>query len=327
MNFSILIPAYNVEKYIGRCLDSVINQIYSSYEIIIVNDGSTDNTLNICRQYAKKYNYIKIINKENDGLYMARYDAISIASGDYLVFVDSDDYVEPTLLQELYLSIQNHPDIDMVIYKEYINYEETNSEIEGISLFYKTAIVSNNDVLHTMANSTVVNNVWKKCVKNYRNYELPVLHKFNNAEDVVYSACFLDRCKSILYLNKPLYHYYINNNSISKNLMVKDLISSAIAREKLYEVFYKNKEYQSCTLLINEFVKIIASYFRKFDRNYVSSTEFKEQMEILLNSKMVHIIDDNISSLSKSKKIIYLLLKKRQFRLIQILINALYRKG
>lgn len=105
MKVSVIVPVYNVEKYLAKCLDSLVNQDFSDYEIIIVNDGSPDNSKEIIDKYTKKYSFIKSFTKENGGLSSARNYGIEKASGDYLAFVDSDDYVEKNFLKELYEKI------------------------------------------------------------------------------------------------------------------------------------------------------------------------------------------------------------------------------
>ena len=99
---SVLIPVYNVEKYLERCLDSILKQTLTKIEIICVNDGSTDNSLSILKEYQKKDSRIIIVNKENGGLPSARNAGLDRAEGKYVGFVDSDDYIEPNMFQKLY---------------------------------------------------------------------------------------------------------------------------------------------------------------------------------------------------------------------------------
>ena len=104
--FSIIVPVYNTEKYLKRCLDSIKSQSFKDYEVIIVNDGSTDNSSDTI----SKYPY-KVINQENQGLSMARNNGVKEASGEYLIFLDSDDYIEKNLLKEINNSLSNSPDL------------------------------------------------------------------------------------------------------------------------------------------------------------------------------------------------------------------------
>ena len=99
---SIIVAVYNVEKYLKRSLDSILNQSYKNIEVIIVNDGSTDNSRNICEKYAELYSNIKVIHKENGGLSSARNIGIENATGEYIGFVDSDDYISSNMFEEMY---------------------------------------------------------------------------------------------------------------------------------------------------------------------------------------------------------------------------------
>lgn len=112
---SVIIPIYNVEQFLSRCLDSVINQTYKNLEIILVNDGSSDNSLEICEDYAKKDNRIKIVNKNNGGLSSARNAGLDICKGKYISFIDSDDWVSLDYIDILYENIvDNEADISIV---------------------------------------------------------------------------------------------------------------------------------------------------------------------------------------------------------------------
>ena len=109
---SIIVPVYNVEKYIVRCLESILSQTYKNIEVIIVNDGSVDKSGEICERYAKKDNRIKLINKSNGGLSDARNKGIDQANGIYITFVDSDDYISQNYVEILYKLIkENNADI------------------------------------------------------------------------------------------------------------------------------------------------------------------------------------------------------------------------
>ena len=103
MDISVIVPAYNAEKYIRPCLDSILNQTKKEFEIIVVNDGSKDNTLKILNEYKEQYSdIINVIDQENQGLSVTRNNAIKVAKGKYVVFIDSDDYVKSDMLEKLY---------------------------------------------------------------------------------------------------------------------------------------------------------------------------------------------------------------------------------
>lgn len=101
MRFSVIVPIYNVEKYLNKCIDSIMNQTYNDFELILVDDGSPDNCLSICNHYADTDNRIKVIHQENKGVSIARQNGVSIAKGEYLAFIDSDDWVEINFLSSM----------------------------------------------------------------------------------------------------------------------------------------------------------------------------------------------------------------------------------
>lgn len=111
MKFSIIVPVYNTSKYLKKCLDSVINQTNRDFEVIVINDGSVDNSLEILNEYEKKDERIKVITTQNQGLSMARNEGVKHSKGKYLLFLDSDDYIERQLLEKLDENINNNPDI------------------------------------------------------------------------------------------------------------------------------------------------------------------------------------------------------------------------
>ena len=135
---SVIIPVYNVEKYLNQCLDSVINQNFSDMEIICVNDGSTDSSLDILESYAEKDNRINIINQKNCGLGCARNVGLANALGDYILFLDSDDFLSENCLNELYLNAINN-DSDLIIFK-YYKYDDVNEEYYQVGVPIDTLV-------------------------------------------------------------------------------------------------------------------------------------------------------------------------------------------
>ena len=127
---SIIVPVYNNEKFLEKCLDSIINQSYKNLEILLINDGSKDNSLKIMRQYAKKDKRIIIIDKENEGVSKARNDGIRASSGEYITFVDSDDYIEFNEIEEMYKAIKEN-NVDMVRTNYQVRYKDSKKIDKG----------------------------------------------------------------------------------------------------------------------------------------------------------------------------------------------------
>lgn len=123
---SIVVPVYNVEKYLLQCVESIISQNYSNKEIILVNDGSTDNSAQICDEYAKKYSEIKVVHKENGGLSDARNEGMRAAEGDYVLFIDSDDFIESGSLNKI-MEVANSTFADVIFLEAYKYYDDGKS--------------------------------------------------------------------------------------------------------------------------------------------------------------------------------------------------------
>ena len=128
MKLSVIIPVYNVQHTLERCLDSIISQPYPDWEVILVDDGSKDNSPTICDHYAEAYSNIIVIHKENKGLSDARNVGVQHATGQYITFVDSDDYIDQSTFEEVMHILNEHPEYDMIEYPIYIHYGDKNRE-------------------------------------------------------------------------------------------------------------------------------------------------------------------------------------------------------
>lgn len=206
---SIVVPIYNVEKYLNRCIDSVINQTYKNLEIILVDDGSNDNSGMICDQYAKKDKRIRVIHQDNAGQAAARNLGIELARGKYLAFVDSDDYITLDYIEYLYnLLIKYNADMSICSYRIITNKKIVDAKQDYFELEYNTSNCLNDMLLSR--NLTV-----SPCMKLYKkdlikNIKFPV---GKICEDNGTTYKFIASSKKIIYGNKANYNYYRRNGS------------------------------------------------------------------------------------------------------------------
>ena len=142
MKISIIVPIYNCEKYLAKCLDSIIRQDYSNLEVILINDGSSDNSKSICEEFCKKDKRFILINKKNEGVSEARNTGLDIASGEYIIFIDADDWIEPNMCKVLLDSL-NSNEADMVFCNHI--YEFMNKSIK-VNFACEENIVVNEDI-------------------------------------------------------------------------------------------------------------------------------------------------------------------------------------
>ena len=202
---SIIIPVYNVEKYIRYCLESVINQTYKNLEIIIVDDGSKDSSGQIADEYALKDSRIKVIHKENGGLSDARNFGIKKAQGDYLIFIDSDDYVDVTMIEKLYnYAIKN--ELDIVTCNCLVVYENNDKKVAiSSNLDYSDDDVKN----FLLSKPAAWNKIFKKELFNNNQFKKGIYY-----EDLELIPRLVNNTKKIGFINDALYYYLQREGSI-----------------------------------------------------------------------------------------------------------------
>lgn len=239
IKYSFIVPVYNTSKYLKKCLDSLVKQSFKDFEIIIVNDGSTDNSNNIIKKYESEHNNIKVINEENQGLSMARNNGVKKVSGKYIIFIDSDDYVEKDLLKQIDKEIAG---VDVLRYQVITEYE--NGENKKIYNEEAFDIMKGYDAFKYIANYHFVEPAWCYVYKteyykdNKFNFKKGVYHEdFGLIPYVIYKA---RKVKSISYAG---YHYITRNGSIMNNSDYKKTVKKAfdmLEQYKTMRLFAKN---------------------------------------------------------------------------------------
>lgn len=223
MKFSVIVPIYNVEDYLRACVDSVLAQDFRDYEIILVDDGSPDNCGKICDEYAEKYSQIKTIHKENGGLSDARNFGIKEAEGDYLIFLDSDDYWEGTnVLSDLSDILERDNNPDLILHGYTTNNKEGKKHREKIKIKENQGF--ENDFEYLVSNHIYVSNAWTKIIKkdilikNNLFFEKGLLH-----EDMPFCFDLSFFINTYSVYNSNFYQYRLRDNSISFRLGIKNI--------------------------------------------------------------------------------------------------------
>lgn len=230
MKFSILIPVYNVEKYLEGCLDSVLCQDYADYEVIIVDDGATDGSGAICDAYRQKFpEKIQVIHKENQGLISARRVGIAKAQGEYCIFVDSDDQVRPNLLSEIVRYMDQCGDPDIVLYS--FQYMKDGKPGKKYPHPFRDGQVwqgeEKKELYSCLLSGCDIDALWTKAIRTSILKDDPIPYEkyyaFNMSEDTLQSIDPLTRARKIVYADQALYLYRLIDSSISHNFSVKTL--------------------------------------------------------------------------------------------------------
>lgn len=303
---SVIVPIYNVEKYLPRCIDSILNQSYSNTEIILVNDGSNDNSENICKKYKKRDSRIIYLYKQNGGLSDARNYGIRHATGDYLCFIDSDDYIHPKFIEVLINSLlKNNTRITSCLYKKVTEEKMINFKTD---INENVLLLSKKDALKKLLEykpaNIISNHITLKLFdKNlFENIEFPVGKNF---EDIGTFYLLLDKVDKISIVPEKLYFYYCRENSITKNMSLKSIkdkydlieIRSKFLIEKYNYIIDNVHQYS-----IHSYINLIKELIKKEGRNVLSNN--------LYNSIRIKLLCLKIESkLSLSEKLIYVSIK------------------
>lgn len=314
---SVVVPIYNVEKYLRRCIESILNQDYTDFELILVNDGSTDSSKNICDEYETRYTNIKVIHKENGGLSSARLAGFKSAKGELICFIDSDDYIDQS-----YLSKMSEPFKDASIELSICGYAtDNNNEISKHKLPYSSDIISNRDIaenyilplISTINETSSINIPAFVHIRMYRRKLLSATDFLSErvyfTEDTLMNILYAKRLKGdIAIVNEPLDYYCINPGSLTlkyrentfKMLMACNMKCRELTADLNVDAIHLKKRIdsnliQAATYSIYNIGKI---------RNY---KRFKRELRVIYNTPDIRrLFDYNIWPIKATwHKIIY----------------------
>ena len=236
-SISVIIPVYKAEKYLHRCVDSFLKQTFSDFEVLLIDDGSPDNSGKICDAYSVQDKRIKVFHKANGGVSSARQYGLDHAEGKYVIHADPDDWVEPTMLEELYQNaVQNNS--DMVICDFIFEYGNNKQ------IVYQNFKTLDHVYILKKIFQQMYGSCWNKLVKTacLRNNNIRFPLEIYCGEDLFVNACLLSLNIKITYVAKALYHYdqIINNDSLVHKPLKSLLLQSKMLYETLHEKIPNN---------------------------------------------------------------------------------------
>lgn len=280
---SVIVPVYNVEEYLPKCIESILNQTHKNLELILVDDGSPDKCPEICDEYAKKDKRVKVIHKKNAGVSAARNDGIDSATGDFIAFVDSDDWIEPEMYEKL-LQKQQEDDYDVVFCGfnmvidgvTYSVYEDSKAQFtsskdityllrhENLKLIDKQKYVTSNNI-----NCFTVRFLYKKEIFDKIHFN----EKLNYMEDVkILTEIFLNENLKVSYIDDSMYNYLIRKTSLSHGAL-SNMLSKSKNFLDAFGKLVKNTEYEKL-LYAEEFYAYYMCVANKIKSN--SKDDLKE---------------------------------------------------
>ena len=244
---SVVMPVYNVEKYVGKCLSSLVEQTFRDFEIIAVNDGSTDSSPEILRHFERKYGNITVVDQNNAGMSQARNAGMKLARGEYLAFVDSDDYVAPTYLEELYdACVQFDADISCCYY--YYHFIENDFLFEYP--FRCRGVFSRTQAMNKLLRDVQIQSlVWNKLYRRSLFADYGITFPSMCFEDMATANKVFAHARRVVVLDRPLYYYNqhslstlatINANKINDFIRAIAMVRISLEKNGLYEKYRKS---------------------------------------------------------------------------------------
>ncbi len=278
---SIIVPVYNTEKYLSKCLNSLIKQTYKDIEIIVVNDGSKDKSLEIAKKFAKQDNRIKVFNKENGGLSSARNFGIEKASGEYIGFVDSDDYIKENMFEILYNMIKE-ANAKIAICGWYL---VEDNQIRTCNFKCKKLVLNDEQAIDMLLNHVSFDNF--ACNKLFHRalFKDVIFPVGELLEDLSTIYKLIHEAKVIVVDSNPLYYYVLHSNSITSNLYKQ-------VNPDSFKVF-ENRKNSLLSLYPKLSNKIKSNYFTA-SRNYFTISIHSSIRDKKFEKKMIKEMRKNI---------------------------------
>lgn len=291
---SIIVPVYKAEAYLSRCLDSILNQTYTNIEVILINDGSPDKSGMICDEYAQKDSRIKVIHQENKGVSSARNAGLKIAGGEYIGFVDSDDFIAPEMYEQMVQSMKS--DRDLIICGCHRCNSDGMKQIKKAKALTYYELQCPEEALPSVIYQQVTMAVWSKLFRRNRilsetgEVEIFFDESLNNHEDFIFICEYICRCKGRIYLlPERLYYYCDQKGSLSNSEKSFDKILESLSAILELQQKYDIDELKSTELFYVEniwkywVVKVMQGQEYKKPEDFKEHEKIKDEIKKYVN--------------------------------------------
>ncbi len=320
IDVSVIIPVYNVSQYLSRCIESVLRQDFKDFEVILVDDGSTDNSGEICDKYAYKHRNISVIHKKNGGLSSARLTGFKEARGNYICFIDSDDYLKDSFLSDLYKSIaDNNTQMSICAY----SYEKDGYQTDYLLPRHETLLtnIPEEFVLPILcdnykSNIMLPNFMWLKMIsRDIISEDLFVSERDVYQEDLVFNLLISNRLKSISLINKPNYVYCHNGESLTEKYR-DNAWQMQINLYNIVKEFSERNSYDVDDALARRLINAVVFTVRNASKSDYNG--FLQDIKHMKKDNMFIVAskDFNLCKSSVSQKTIFLCLRFKLYSLL-----------
>lgn len=292
--FSVIVPIYNCADYLQECLDSIIKQYNDNFELLLINDGSTDGSLKICNEYCDKYSFVRVFSKKNEGLLLTRRFALKYAKNEWIAWVDADDYISDSYFKEVEKAISTNEKIDMVLIKSTTISNYGKFLWEDKSYYKDGRIFYGEDDFYELyldlCRDFKINAMWKKIAKRTV-FDIDTdysLYQSVKGEDLLQSVPLFDRAKCVIYIDKSLYYYRLSKSGLGRNLKAKyvqDFQNVYGALKKYIDTKYP-EDFEIHKAFSKHYVEYLAALLKALPIN-ISKSQFKECVKIVMEDSIV----------------------------------------
>lgn len=326
---SIIVPIFNVEFYLERCINSILNQQFIDFELILVNDGSIDNSLKVCRKYEKIDRRIRVIDKENGGVSSARNLGIKLARGEFISFIDADDKILPNYFTTFY-NMARKENCDVIV----AGYKLSNCDKEIIPNFKKNTVLSGSDFILTNNKVHTCNDL---CFPWRYFYRLNIINKNNIrfdenisiGEDTVFNMEVILKSNRVMGIDQVVYQYTIDNPDSAMRAKYKPKLESSLVLqyEKRYQLskefnLINNSDYSSD--MANYYIKNILNMIINNIKSSSSENKHKDIRRIINHDmfrRSFRKIGLRCKGYSSKEQILYIFMKFRVYPAINYILN------
>ena len=316
---SVIVPVYNASKYLNRCIDSILAQTYTNLEVILVDDGSTDESPAICDSYGEKDNRVKVVHKENGGVSSARNAGLKVASGEYVAFVDCDDSIDSNMY-ELLAGIMEKEKVDLVICD---NYRHENNKITTKSKrpsgMISKEIIKDRPMLISATEINICapwNKLYKRALIDFE-FDTNV----NWGEDQLFNYKYISKIDKMYYLDKQLYHYYVYSTSLSYKAH-KDYIKKSMLLVEDRQQFIRANDLGDDETMQGFYWSVLKPVFAGY--YYERTIDKKTAKQHFLEAKNLEVVKETLANFKPQgmvQKIVLRCVRKNMFWLMTLLFK------
>ena len=309
---SIIVPVYNAEKYLHRCVDSILNQTYKNFELILVDDGSKDCSPQMCDEYSLKDNRVKVIHQDNSGVSVARNAGLNFCSGQFVTFVDADDYIGSTMIHKMLSGFQCGADIVISGFVHCYEKQEKTVFVNAPEEFDLRTLKENYDT-YKISNSVGAKLYRRDLVGNIR-----FNNKVSMGEDLLFNLQYYNNCRTFACIHADYYYDCTNQNSAMhvfkrEYIACQKVLYAELKKFKYGKVIFTNDMVDKATL------STFIDYLQRISALKLSRREKKEYQKEIYNDELFNTICKGKYNFSLQKKIAQFLCRHKLYCILRML--------